>query len=180
MITDGFIWHFKFSAWTKMHQSCDHVNSKKSIFLNPVLINKPQLKNHQDLVPRFHLNMILMSLILHFIVKILKLQRDNGIKPFYMTENIKWHLFRICIQVQVYISSCNEDDEFLYCPDAVIAVPAGLPWWIWLILVLFILLLGICVILLSLSLNNALLDTDLTRSHAKCWICCEINRIFIF
>ena len=60
------------------------------------------------------------------------------------------------------ILSCNEDDEFLYCPDAVIAVPAGLPWWIWLILVLFILLLGICVILLSLSLNNALLDTKLT------------------
>ena len=95
MITDGFIWHFKFSAWTKMHQSCDHVNSKKSIFLNPVLINKPQLKNHQDLVPRFHLNMILMSLILHFIVKILKLQRDNGIKLFYMTENIKWHIWGI-------------------------------------------------------------------------------------
>jgi len=70
---------------------------------------------------------------------------------------------RICIQVQVYISSCNEDDEFLYCPDAVIAVPAGLPWWIWLILVLFILLLGICVILLFLSLNNALLDTDLIQ-----------------
>ena len=67
-----------------------------------------------------------------------------------------------------YISSCNEDDEFLYCPDAVIAVPAGLPWWIWLILVLFILLLGICVDLLFLSLNNALLDTDL--SHAKFWI----------
>ena len=66
-----------------------------------------------------------------------------------------------------YISSCNEDDEFLYCPDAVIAVPAGLPWWIWLILVLFILLLGICVVLLFLSLNNALLDTDLTLRYTK-------------
>ena len=146
-----------------MHQSCDHVNSQKSIFLNPVLINKPQLKNHQDLVPRFHLNMILMSLILHFIVKILKLQRYQTF--LYDRKYQVTHLrHRICIQVQVYISSCNEDDEFLYCPDAVIAVPAGLPWWIWLILVLFILLLGICVILLFLSLNNALLRYRLEPS----------------
>ena len=31
-----------------------------------------------------------------------------------------------------------------------------------------------------LSLNNALLETDLILSHAKFWIvCCEINQIFI-